>query len=252
MGIAIFAAVSMCIAALVLGIVKRKTKNPARTARVFAFVALALGIIHIFCDFYPFEYTGEGGIDYIGQALVWGFLVDAVLYSTLAAYLSFAILATVYAVKAAKTKDKAGKNWLTLVITWICALVVVGLVTVNIVSSRIRMKNISVQVQEVTQTTDTDGNQAVLVVMELKNDTKNDIYYLGCVYDEITQNGRELPHATLNELIGTDTDIERVRPGSSVIVKKAFKLDDPDEPVHILCRTYGGDFIYVDDDFEIE
>ena len=241
----------MCIAALILGIKLRKTNNPARVARVFAFIALACGIINLVCDFLPIEYNGPGGIDYIGHALVWGMLYSAMLYSTLAAYICFAIVATVYAVKASKANDTAKKGWLTLVIAWVCAAVVAGIVVTNIVSEKNHKKNISVDVREVTQTVDTDGNPAVLVVMVLHNDTKKEIYYLGSVYDEVSQNGKELSHASLNELLNDDSDLEKVAPGSSVTVKKAYKIKDKNAPVHILCRTYGGDYTYVDKDFVI-
>ena len=107
MGLVVLGAVSMCIAAIVLCIKLRKTKHPARVARVFAFIALACGLINLFCDFFPFEYDGPGGIDYIGQAIVWGMVYSAMLYSTLAAYICFAIVATVYAVKASKAKGEA-------------------------------------------------------------------------------------------------------------------------------------------------
>ena len=71
MGAVVLGAATMCLAALILGIKLRKTNNPARVARVFAFIALACGIINLVCDFLPIEYNGPGGIDYIGQALVW-------------------------------------------------------------------------------------------------------------------------------------------------------------------------------------
>lgn len=251
MGLVVLGAVSMCIAAIVLCIKLRKTKNPARVARVFAFIALVCGLINLFCDFFPFEYKGPDGIDYIGQALVWGMFYSAMLYSTLATYMIFAIAATIYAIKAAKAKDKGRKGWLTLVIAWVCALVIAGIVLTNIVSDNNRKKNISVEVQEVTETVDSDGERAVLIVMELKNNTKSEIYYLGSVYDEISQNGKVLSHASTEELRGADYDLKKAAPGSSVIVKKAFKIKDPDAPVHILCRTYGGDYTYVDKDYVI-
>lgn len=251
MGAVVLGAATMCLAALILGIKLRKTNNPARVARVFAFIALVCGIINLVCDFFPVQYNGPGGIDYIGQALVWGMLYSAMLYSTLAAYISFAIVATVYAVKAAKAKDTAKKGWLTLVIAWVCAVVVAGIVVTNIVSDKNYKKNISVEVSEVTETVDSDGEAAVLIVMELRNGTKSEIVYMGSVYDEVSQNGKELPHASLNELLNDDSDLEKVAPGSSVTVKKAYKIKDKNAPVHILCRTYGGDYTYVDKDYVI-
>ena len=251
MGAVVLGAVTMCIAALILGIKLRKTNNPARVARVFAFIALACGIINLVCDYLPIEYNGPGGIDYIGQAIVWGFLYSAMLYSTLAAYICFAIVATVYAVKASKANDTAKKGWLTLVIAWVCAAVVAGIVVTNIVSEKNYKKNISVEVRSVTETVDSDGNPAVMVVMELRNNTKKEIYYLGSVYDEVSQNGKELSHASLRELLSDDSDLEKVAPGSSATVKKGYKIKDKAAPVHILCRTYGGDYTYVDKDFVI-
>ena len=251
MGAVVLGAATMCLAALILGIKLRKTNNPARVARVFAFIALACGIINLVCDFLPIEYNGPGGIDYIGQALVWGMLYSAMLYSTLAAYICFAIVATVYAIKASKAKDTGRKGWLTLVIAWVCAVVVAGIVVTNIVSDNNRKKNISVEVQEVTETVDSDGEPAVIVVMEFKNNTKSETFYHAAVYDEVSQNGKELSHASLNELLNDDSDLEKVAPGSSVTVKKAYKIKDKNAPVHILCRTYGGDYTYVDKDYVI-
>lgn len=244
---AILASVSMCIAALVLCIRLWKTKNPARVARILAFIALACGIIHIACEFFPFEYKGGQGIDYIGQALIWGMFVTALLFATLASYISFAAVATIYAVKAVNAKDTRKKTWVTLIITWVCGLAIVSLVLTNVVSKKIRDKSIEVDVHEVTRFTDSDNEPAVLVVYELKNNTKSDIYYLGYVYDEVSQNGNELSRALLpEEMKSPDTELEHAAPGGTVLVKKAYKLKDPGAPVHILCRTYGGNVTYLD------
>lgn len=240
-------AVSMCIAAILIGIKLRKTKNPARVARVLAFFSLVCGMIHIACEFFPFEYNGGKGIDYIGQAVVWGLMVNAVLYSTLAAYVFFAVLATIYTIKAAKAKDKHKKGWLTLLIAWACALAIAGMVVVNVISRNVRDESIHVYYVEAVQTKNIDGDPAVIISLRLENGTKSEIYYLGSIYDEVTQNGKELSHASTHELIGKDdTELEKAPPGGSVIVRKAYKLKEPGASVHILCRTYDGRVIYLD------
>ena len=153
----ILGAVTMGIGAIVIGIKLRKTKNPARVARALAVISLICGLIHIACQFLPFEYTGGKGIDYIGQAIVHGLLVTGVIYSTLGAYIIFAIVTTIYTVKAAKAKDKHKMGWLTLLITWVCGLVIAGFVLTNIIASNNRLNNIQVICQGFTRTVDTDG-----------------------------------------------------------------------------------------------
>lgn len=243
----ILGAVTMGIGAIVLAVRLRKTKNPARVARALAIISLICGIIHIVCQFLPFEYTGGKGIDYIGQAIAHGLLVAAVLYSTLGAYIIFAIVATVYTVKAAKAKDKHKKSWLTLLIAWACAIALAGMVVVNVISRNVRDKSIHVYYEEAVQTKDIDGDPAVIISLRLENGTKSEIYYLGSIYDEVTQNGKELSHASTHELIGKDdTELEKAPPGGSVIVRKAYKLKEPGSSVHILCRTYDGRIVYLD------
>ena len=230
-----------------------KKRNSETRAVTFSICALVCGIIHIFCEFFPFEYKGESGIDYLGQALVWVLFVKALLYGTLIVYLIFAVIATVFAVKTLKAKDKRKKGFVSLVLAWISGFVVAGLITANIVIDHNNKKNIEVEVTEVTLTTDCDGDTAVRVEIELYNGSNRTISYLSSVYDEVTQNGMELSHAVLPEdLEDYDPELEDVEPGESVTIVKGFELEYPDEPVYILCRSYDGKFIYVDDEFEIE
>lgn len=228
-------------------------RNPGKLSLIFSICALMCGMIHIFCEFYPFEYTGEGGIDYIGQALVWALFVNVLLYGTLAVYFIFAIVATVFAVKTIKAKETRKKGIVSLILAWICGLVIAGLVTANVLIDHNNKKNIKVEVTEVSLTTDYDGDQAVRVEIELYNGSKTTISYLSSVYDEVTQNGKELSHAVLPEdLDDDDPEIKLLEPGESVTVVKGYELEVPDEPVNILCRSYDGRFIYVDEAFEPE
>ena len=230
-----------------------KKRNSEKRAVTFSICALVCGIIHIFCEFFPFEYKGESGIDYLGQALVWVLFVKALLYGTLIVYLIFAIIATVFAITTIRAKDTRKKGLVSLGLAWICGLVVAGLISANIAIDRNNKKNIEVEVTEVTLTTDCDGDTAVRVEIELYNGSNRTISYLSSVYDEVTQNGTELSHAVLPEdLEDYDPEIENVEPGESVTIVKGFELEYTDEPVYILCRSYDGKFIYVDDEFEIE
>lgn len=247
MSIIILGAASFCIAALILCIKLWKTKNPGRVATVFAVIAFVCALIHLACQFYPFEYKGGKGIDYIGQALVFGMAVNAVLYTTLAAYLFFAVIATIYVIKSFKKKESAGRNIVTLLIAWVFAVVFACFIVTNVVKDKQQKKNISVTVQQVEKTVDSEGKPAIIVIFGLKNDTNNDITYLGSIYGEVTQGGKELSHASVNELIGgPDYDLEKVKPGTTGTVKKAYVLNDQNAPVKIICRTYGGDVTYVD------
>lgn len=230
-----------------------KKRNCEKPALIISICALVCGIIHIFCEFYPFEYTGEGGIDYIGQALVWSLFVNVLLYGTLAVYLVFAVVATVFAVKAVRAKETRKKGVLSLILAWICGLVVAGLITANVFVDHCNKKNIQVEVTEVTLTNDCDGEPAVRVEIELYNGSKTAISYLSSVYDEVTQNGKELSHALLPEdLDDDDPEIKPLDPGESVTIVKGYELEYPDEPVNILCRSFDGKFVYVDEEFEIE
>ena len=233
------------IAAVILLIVLRK-KDPAKMAVVFSAVALVCGISHIICEFFPFDYSGPGGLDYIGQAIVWGLAVQSVLYGTLVAYISFAIVATVFALKALKVSGKRRRGAVSLILSWICGLVICCLVITNIVSDQTHKRNISVEVKSVTSAVDTDGDPAVVIMYEIHNGTKSKIMYQTAVYEQVTQNGKELSYGIVDgpkEL--KDSDIKYVEPGNSAIVRKTYKLREPGAPVNIVLRTYGGDYTYL-------
>ena len=230
-----------------------KKRNYEKTALTLSIIALVSGIIHIFCEFFPFEYQGEGGLDYLGQAILWVMMVKVLLYGTLIVYVVFAILATVFSVKAIKAKDKRKKGVVSLILAWICGLVVAGLITANFVIDYNSKKNIDVEVTEVALTTDFDGREAVRVEIELYNGTNTTISYLSSVYDEVSQYGKELTHAVLPEdLDDDDPELESLKPGESVTIVKGYEVRYPDEPVYILCRSFDGKFVYVDEEFDIE
>lgn len=237
------------VAAVVLSVIFRK-KDPAKMAVVFSFVALVCGITHIVCEFFPFEYTGPGGLDYIGQAIVWGLAVQSLLYGTLVAYISFAIVATVFAVKALKVSGKRRRGAVSLILSWICGVVICCLVITNIVSDRTHKRNISVEIRSVTSAVDTDGDPAVVIMYEIHNGTKSRIMYQTAVYEQVTQNGMELSYGIVDgpkEL--KDSDIKYVEPGSSAPVRKTYKLRETGAPIKIVCQTYGGDYTYIDGEF---
>ena len=231
----------------------RKTKKPGKTAKKFAVPAIVFGILHLICDFFPFEYNGPDGIDYIGQAAAFGFFVNAIIYSTLIVYLNFAIAATIYAVKEKKKNDKRKKSILWLILSWICAFVVAGIVTGNIIYDKTQKNNIKVEVKEVSSVTDYEGDPAVLVVLEFYNGTRNEVSYMSMAYDEVSQDGSELYGTVIGDSYSEpDFEIERVSPGSSAEIRKAYKLKDPSKPVRIVCSTYGGDVIYIDGEFDVK
>ena len=230
----------------------RKTKKPGKTAKKFAIPAIVFGILHLICDFFPFEYNGPGGIDYIGQAVAFGLFVNAIIYSTLIVYLNFAIAATIYAVKAIRKNDKRKNSILWLILSWICALVVAGIVTGNIIYDKTRKNSIKVEVKEVSSATDYEGDPAVLVVLDFYNGTRNEVSYMSMVFDEVLQDERELYGTVIGDSYSEpDYEIEPVAPGSSAEIRKAYKLKDPSKPVRIVCSTYGGDVIYIDGEFEV-
>ena len=230
-----------------------KKRNYEKTALTLSIIALVSGIIHIFCEFFPFEYQGEGGLDYLGQAILWVMMVKVLLYGTLIVYVVFAILATVFAAKAIKAKDTRKKGVVSLALAWICGVVVAGLITANFVIDYNSKKNIDVEVTEVALTTDFDGREAVRVEIELYNGTNTTISYLSSVYDEVSQYGKELTHAVLPEdLDDDDPELESLKPGESVTIVKGYEVRYPDEPVYILCRSFDGKFVYVDEEFDIE
>ena len=236
--------VFVVIIAAVLLIVLRK-KDQARLAVVFSVIAFVFGTLHIVCEFFPFEYTGPDGIDYIGQAIVWGLMVQSILYGTLAAYISFAVVATVSAVRALR-KGRRAKGTVSLILAWICGFVICCLVVTNIVRDVNHKRNIRVEVREVTAAVDSDGDPAAVILYEIYNDTRTEITYHSSIYEEVTQNGRSLSHAIVDgpeEL--KDSDIKAVAPGNSAIVRKTYKLKEPGAKVEIVLRTYGGDYTYL-------
>lgn len=233
----------------------RKHRKPERIARKFAYAAVAIGILHLVCDFFPFNYNGASGIDYMGQAMVWAYFIDAIIYSTLIVYLNFAIAATIYAVKSLRLKNpKTGKkNAITLIITWICAVLVAGIVIANVVTDKINKKSISVEVKQVTAVKDYEGTPSVLVVFELRNNSKNNISYITSVYDEVYQGEQELNDTIMDDPIcDPDNDIKVIGPGESIEIGKVFEQKTVGEPVRIICTSYGRDVTYVDGVYEIK
>ena len=237
------------IAAIVLAIVMRK-KDPGKLCIAFSVTAFIFGLLHLICEFIPFEYTGPGGIDYIGQAIVWALLVNSVLYGTVIAYISFAIVATIYAVKALKSEGERKKGALSLVLSWICGIVIACLIVTSLVAAKNHKKNISVEVKEVTSAVDSDGDPAVVIMYELHNKTKREITFLSSMYEEVTQNGKELRYGIVEGPEDLkDSDIKEVAPGSSRMVRKTYKLKEPGAPIKIVCRAYGGDVTYLDGEY---
>ncbi len=238
------------ITAVVLMIKLRKTKNPGKCAFIFSVIALAFGIIFLCFSLFPFEYTGEKGLDYIGQAIAWAMLINSVQISLLAAYLSSAVVATVFAVKVFKAKDKRKLGIVSLIMAWICGIVAGCMITVNAISDMNSKKSISVDVKSVSLTDDSEGEAAVVFTLEFYNGSKNSVTYLSSVYDEVTQNDREIYYTPVVELLDeADEDIRSVAPGGSVTIRKSYKLKDADSPVRIVCRSYDGKVVYVDSEF---
>ena len=239
-GPAVFAVVTAAIMLIVF-----RKKDPGKMAVIFSCIAFVFGITHIVCEFFPFEYTGPDGIDYIGQAIVWGLMVQSILYGTLAAYISFAVVATVSAVRTLR-KGRRAKGTVSLILAWICGFVICCLVVTNIVRVVNHKRNIRVEVREVTAAVDSDGDPAAVILYEIYNDTRTEITYHSSIYEEVTQNGRSLSHAIVKgpeEL--KDSDIKAVAPGGSRLVRKTYKLKEPGAKVEIVLRTYGGDYTYL-------
>ena len=59
-------------AAVILLVAFRKTKEPEKIATIFAFVSVGSGVLCLAVQFCFPEYSGPGGIDYIGDAIVYG------------------------------------------------------------------------------------------------------------------------------------------------------------------------------------
>lgn len=248
MGLIVYApAVMFFVAAIIMIVRLRKTKHPDKIARVFAVIAVIAGLIFLGCSFYPFDYDGPGGIDYIGHAIIWALMVKCLLYTALGIYFSFAVAATVYSIKAMKKKETRKSGVISLILGWICGLVILGIILTNVVSEQTHKRNIKVSLTEITRTVDSDGDDAVIVSVELRNDTKREIYYLGSVYDEVTQGGRELRYAIISEMEDyKDSDLKKSAPGTTITVKKGYKLKSTSEPIKLLFRSYGGDVVYGD------
>lgn len=237
------------VIAVVLAAVLRK-KDPAKPAVIFSVIAFVCGIAYLICAFYPFEYTGPGGIDYIGDAIVWGLMVSSLLYGTIFAYVSFALVATIYAVRTIRSGEKRRKGALSLVLSWVCGFVIAGLIVTNIVSERNYQKSIKVEVQQVTSAFDSDGDPAVVIMYELHNGTKNEIMFLSAVYETVSQDGKELRYGIVRGPEDLkDSDIKKVAPGSTGTVRKTYKLKTPGAPVRIVCRTYKGNYTYLDGEY---
>ena len=238
------------ITAFVLMIKFRKTKKPEKLSLVFAVIALVFGISFICFSLFPFEYTGEKGLDYIGQAMAWAMIMNAIQISLFVAYLSFAIAGTVYAFKAFKDKDKRKKGILALVVAWVCGVLIGSLITINAISDMNNKKNISVDVKDVAVTNDSEGKAAVVFTLELHNGSKRSITYLSSVYEEVTQYDLEIYYTPVTDLLDeSDKDIKTVEPGESITIRKSYRLNDADGPVRIVCRSFDGRFIYVDSEF---
>lgn len=237
------------VIAVVLAVVFRK-KDPAKMAVVFSVIAFVCGLLHLISEFYPFRYSGPGGIDYIGNAIVWGLMVSSVLYGTIVAYICFAVIATIYAIKAVKSGEKRKKGAISLVLSWVCGIVIAGLIITNIVTDITFKKSISVEVTKVTAAVDSDGDPAVVIMYELHNGSKKEITFLSAIYENVSQNENELRYGIVKgpEYL-KDSDIKKVAPGGSGTVRKTYKLKDPGSPVKIVLRTYKGDVTYLDGEF---
>ena len=237
------------VIAVVLAVVLRK-KDPAKLAVAFSVIAFVCGLLHLISEFYPFKYSGPGGIDYIGDAIVWGLMVSSVLYGTIVAYISFALVATIYAIKTIRSGEKRKKGVISLVLSWVCGIVIAGLIITNIVTDITFKKSISVEVTKVTAAVDSDGDPAVVIMYELNNGSKKEITFLSAIYENVTQNDKELRYGIVEgpEYL-KDSDIKKVAPGSTAVVRKTYKLKDPAAPVKIVLRTYKGDVTYLDGEY---
>ena len=237
------------VIAVILAVVLRK-KDPAKLAVAFSVIAFVCGLLHLISEFYPFKYSGPGGIDYIGDAIVWGLMVSSVLYGTIVAYISFALVATIYAIKTIRSGEKRKKGVISLVLSWVCGIVIAGLIITNIVTDITFKKSISVEVTKVTAAVDSDGDPAVVIMYELNNGSKKEITFLSAIYENVTQNDKELRYGIVKgpEYL-EDSDIKKVSPGSTAVVRKTYKLKDPAAPVKIVLRTYKGDVTYLDGEY---
>lgn len=250
------------VAATVVIIVRlRKNGDPAKIARIFSFIALAFGVVSlIFQLFFP-EYSGPKGIDYIGDAIAYGLIVLSVYLLLTLVYFCCAVVTTVFAVKAIRkrpdsvirdadisrkdAKSARAVGVFSLILCWLYAIVVVSFGVANYVNEKDHINSIKVDVKEVTKVADFYGNPSVLVTIEVYNGTKGDISYISEIYDEFFQNGNPLYSATLDpkEKI-LDTEVMRIKPGTTGLVKKAFKIKPNGAPIKMKMTTTSGRHVY--------
>lgn len=253
-------ALLIVVATVVLIVRLRKTGDPAKMARIFSFIALAFGVLSlIFQLFFP-EYSGPKGIDYIGDAIVYAFIILSINALLLLTYFCSAVVTTVFAVKAIRkrpdsvirdadisrkdAKSARATGVFALILCWIYALVFVSFGIAGYVKEKEHINSIKADVKEITKVTDFYGNPAVLITIEVYNGTKGDITYLSEINDEFFQNGSPLYSTPLDpkERI-VDTEGMRIKPGTTGIVKKAFKIKS-DAPIRTKMSTYDGKHVY--------
>lgn len=87
-----------------------------------------------------------------------------------------------------------------------------------------------------------DENSLVVVQFDFKNTSSAELNFTGEVYAEAYQDGMELVPAVIRgeiEGYSPDTMMQKVDPGDSIKVQKAFITSDPDTPVEVYVRdTY--------------
>ena len=237
----------LLIPVIIVIIKNRKTERPEKIARIFAVIALIGGLLCFFFSTNPFEYKGPGGIDYIGQALVWAFFFNLSIMTSLGIAFISAIAATIFSVKAMKKKEKRASGIISLIMSWILGVVIIGIILTNVISEQVHMRSIKVRVTDVTQTVDSDGEPAIIATIEFENGTRREICYMGSVYDEVTQGGKHLGHSIIPEIKEyNDSDLKMVAPGTTAIIKKGYKIKNASDPVNFYFSSYGGDVIYGD------
>ena len=243
--------VIVVLAAVILTFKLRKTNKPEKISLIFSIVALVFGIAFIVFSFFPPEYNGEQGLDYVGQALAWAMIVNSIMTSLLVAYFSFAVASTIYAIKAFKDREKRKKGLISLVAAWICGIFFACMFTVNIISDTNTKKSLKVEVQSVTLATDSEGKTAAVVTLEFYNGSKRDITFLSSVHEKVTQYDLEIYYSPVLELLDDpDNDIKAVKPGESVVIRTSYRLNDADGPIRVSCTSYDGKVVYVDSEFQ--
>ena len=60
------------------------------------------------------------------------------------------------------------------------------------------------------------------------------------------------PHAVSKNANHADYMYATGFEGCSVEIRKAYRLDDPSEPVKIVCQSYDGYVVYVDAEYEVK